>query len=157
MSSSTLALPPAVAPRHAIPVTHDRALIEATCDRLLVLDGKGGARHFQGRFSQWAQRERAGAGPAPARIATDVPPPTRRRKTKPAAGGGSKVQRISIERLEKQIEEAEQRIGRIDSQLMDAEVYTDGDRCRGLQQQREALRKTLGPLEEEWARRAGAG
>ncbi len=138
-------------------VTHDRALIEATCDRLLVLDGNGGARHFQGRFSQWAQRAGAdAAGPAPAGIATDVPLPTRRRKTKPAAGGGSKVQRISIERLEQQIEEVEQRIGRIDSQLMDPEVYTDGERCRGLQQEREQLRKTLGPLEEEWARRAGA-
>ena len=138
-------------------VTHDRALIEATCDRLLVLDGKGGARHFQGRFSQWAQRDGADARPVPAGIATDVPAPTRRRKTKPAGGGGAKARRISIERLEKLIEEAEQQIGRIDSQLMDAEVYTDGDRCRGLQQQREALRKTLGPLEEEWARRAVAG
>ena len=86
-----------------------------------------------------------------------MPAPTRRRKTKPAGGGGAKARRISIERLEKLIEEAEQQIGRIDSQLMDAEVYTDGDRCRGLQQQREALRKTLGPLEEEWARRAVAG
>ena len=137
-------------------VTHDRALIEATCDRLLVLDGNGGARHFQGRFSQWAQRDGDDAKPVAAGIATDVPAPSRRRKTKPAAGGGAKVQRISIERLEKQIEEAEQQIGRIDTQLMDPDVYTDGERCRGLQQQRKALRKTLGPLEEEWARRAGA-
>ncbi len=137
-------------------VTHDRALIEATCDRLLVLDGKGGARHFQGRFSQWAERDGADAGPVPAGIATDVPAPTRRRKTKAATGGGSKVERINLDRLEKQIEEAEQQIGRIDSQLMDAEVYTDGERCRALQRQREKLRKTLGPLEKEWARRAGA-
>ncbi len=81
---------------------------------------------------------------------------SRRRKTKAATGGGSKVERISIEQLEKQIEENEQQIGRIDGQLMDPDIYTDGERCRGLQQQREALRKTLGPLEEEWARRAGA-
>ena len=77
-----------------------RALIEATCDRLLVLDGNGGAQHFQGRFSQSAQRDGADTGPA--------------------------------------------QIGRIDTQLMDAEIYSDGERCRGLQQEREALRKTTG-------------
>ena len=113
------------------------------------------APHFLGRFSQWAQRDGADAKSVPAGIATDVPAPTRRRKTKPAGGGGARGS-VSIGRLEKQIEEAEQQIGRIDTQLMDPDVYTDGKRCRGLQQQREALRKTLGPLEEEWARRAGA-
>ena len=138
-------------------VTHDRALIEATCDQLLVLDGNGGARHFQGRYSQWAERDAAGRSPAPVGIATDVAPPQRRRKKKPAAGGGSAVQRVSIDRLEKQIEQTEHRIGEIDGLLVDPAVYTDGNRCRDLQAEREKLSKALRPLEDEWARRAADG
>ncbi len=140
-------------------VTHDRALIEATCDQLLVLDGAGGARHFQGRYSQWATRDDdERTGPAPAGIATAVPARRRRRKAKAeAAGRGSAVERISLDRLEKQIEETEQRIGTIDGLLLDAEVYTDGERCRDLQAERESLNKVLRPLEEEWSRRAADG
>ncbi len=43
-------------------ISHDRALIDGTCDHLLVLDGKGGAEVFLGGFTDWhekhAQRQR---------------------------------------------------------------------------------------------------
>ncbi|MEL7473057.1 MAG: ABC-F family ATP-binding cassette domain-containing protein, partial [Planctomycetota bacterium] len=38
-------------------ISHDRALIDATCDRLIVLDGSGGADVFLGSYSEWRARE----------------------------------------------------------------------------------------------------
>ncbi len=45
-------------------ISHDRALIDATCDHLLVLDGKGGAEIHLGGFTDWhdAQKARAKTG-----------------------------------------------------------------------------------------------
>ena len=38
-------------------ISHDRALIDGTCDNLLVLDGQGGATVFPGNYTQWTQRQ----------------------------------------------------------------------------------------------------
>jgi ATP-binding cassette subfamily F protein 3 len=46
-------------------ISHDRALIDATCDHLLIFDGAGNAEVFVGTFKEWhekkLQRERAAA------------------------------------------------------------------------------------------------
>lgn len=41
-------------------ISHDRALIEATCDHLLILDGKGGATVFLGSWNEWAAKKGLG-------------------------------------------------------------------------------------------------
>ncbi len=38
-------------------ISHDRALIDATCDHLIVLDGKGNAEVFTGTYSEWHARQ----------------------------------------------------------------------------------------------------
>ncbi len=38
-------------------ISHDRALIDATCDHILVLDGAGNAEVFVGSFSEWHERK----------------------------------------------------------------------------------------------------
>lgn len=38
-------------------ISHDRALIDTTCDHLLVLDGAGNAEVFVGSFSEWHERK----------------------------------------------------------------------------------------------------
>ena len=137
-------------------VTHDRAMIEATCDQLLILDGAGGARHFRGKYSQWLARTDSpgSSGSSGMGVAPEVPAARRRRKPKASAVGGSTGSRLSIERLEQRIENAQHRIGEIDRQLIEPDVYTNGERCRGLRTEREALRMQLQPLEAEWTRRA---
>jgi ATP-binding cassette, subfamily F, member 3 len=40
-------------------ISHDRAIIDATCDHLLILDGEGGARMFLGGYSEWKEKEDA--------------------------------------------------------------------------------------------------
>ena len=37
-------------------ISHDRALIDATCDHLLILDGKGGVYSFTGNYSEWHEK-----------------------------------------------------------------------------------------------------
>ncbi len=130
-------------------VTHDRALLEATCDRLLVFDGAGSVRLFHGRYSQWAERQsRPPESPVPAEA-------TKRRPAVGAARSRKKSSSaVSLSTLEQQIEQLEMRITQIDRLLLDPAVYTDGARCRTLQTERAAARTQLEPLETEWARRA---
>jgi len=42
-------------------ISHDRALIDATCQHLLVLDGKGGAEVFHGNYTEWHRKQIAEA------------------------------------------------------------------------------------------------
>lgn len=46
-------------------ISHDRALIDATCDHLLIFDGEGRAETFVGTFTEWhdrkVERDRAAA------------------------------------------------------------------------------------------------
>ncbi|MHC4766829.1 MAG: ABC-F family ATP-binding cassette domain-containing protein [Planctomycetota bacterium] len=133
-------------------VTHDRALLEATCMQLLVFDGSGSVRLFHGRYSEWAegsQDQDATEQRAPERAA-------KRRRARPRDTGGKEPSgpRISFADLEQRIETIERRIGQIDQELLDPAVYTDGARCNALQAERGALAEDLAPLEAEWARRA---
>ena len=52
-----------------------------------------------------------------------------------------KAARLSrrMDELEERIERLEQRLREIDEALVDPEVYTDGERCRALQAEREAV------------------
>jgi ATP-binding cassette subfamily F protein 3 len=43
-------------------ISHDRALIDATCDHLLVLDGQGNATAFLGNYTDWQRKQREQAG-----------------------------------------------------------------------------------------------
>jgi len=40
-------------------ISHDRALIDATCDHLLILDGKGNAEVFHGNYTEWHEKHSA--------------------------------------------------------------------------------------------------
>ncbi|MHC4081061.1 MAG: ABC-F family ATP-binding cassette domain-containing protein [Planctomycetota bacterium] len=129
-------------------VTHDRALLEATCTQLLVFGDSGGVKLFHGRYSEWAEskqdqivRER------PSRTMTRKAPVKRRA---PIAGGGG----MSLGTLERRIEVLERAIRLIDQELLDPAVYTDGPKCNALQAERAELAGELAPLEAEWARRA---
>jgi len=41
-------------------ISHDRALIDAVCDHLLILDGEGGVTVFHGNYTEWQKRKAAG-------------------------------------------------------------------------------------------------
>jgi ATP-binding cassette subfamily F protein 3 len=132
-------------------VTHDRALLEATCTQLLVFEGGGRVRAFPGRYSEWARgaeaaQRAARSRPEPAEAAEA---PARRRRRESGGDGG-----VSLSKLERQIEALEHEIRQIDQQLLDPDVYTDKARCTALLEERAGLAARLQPLEAEWARRA---
>ena len=55
-------------------ISHDRALIDAVCDHLLVLDGRGGWKTVAGNYSHWRQREaERAAAPAPRQATRQSP------------------------------------------------------------------------------------
>ncbi|MCP3904625.1 MAG: ABC-F family ATP-binding cassette domain-containing protein [Planctomycetes bacterium] len=141
-------------------ITHDRALLEATCDKLIVFDGTGGVRLFQGHYTDWQRREEADANADDADEPRPAARKTRKRPTKarpPVDESAGPFARLATSELEQRIERLERRLGEIDAELVDPAVYRDGDRCRVLQAERETLAGELGPLEDEWTRRAGKG
>ncbi|MHC4809287.1 MAG: ribosomal protection-like ABC-F family protein [Planctomycetota bacterium] len=154
-------------------ISHDRALLERTCDRLIVFDGGPTPTDFLGRYSEWRTKEDA---------ATAAREQARREAAaaearKASAGGGGKagasrgggnarrsgngtanrLAGMSIADLESRIERMESRIREIDGLMCDPEVYGDHARCTALGEERAGLMRDLEPLEFEWARRAEEG
>jgi ATP-binding cassette subfamily F protein 3 len=141
-------------------ISHDRALLQATCDRLIVFDAERPPRHFVGTYRDLLDRETRSAHepePAPKQAAraagkkTAAASPPARVATKT---NDSPLRRLSMAALELRIVELEQAIADVDRALLDPAVYSDGEQCRRLKQQRDTLQADLGPVEEEWARRA---
>lgn len=141
-------------------ISHDRALIDATCDHLLVLDGRGGSEVFAGTYSEWhdkavRRREQSEAKPAPRKPA---PPPSNGKAEVPTPGAKdepkSKYSWMPLEKIEERIEHLEGRVREIDRELADPDVWTDVDRANRLTGERDGLKAELEPLEAEWVRKA---
>jgi ATP-binding cassette, subfamily F, member 3 len=154
-------------------ITHDRALLQATCDRLIVFDGGGKVSQFYGTYRDWhdrhASRQRASNAPAGNGGASGGLAPDRRtsselprensspRKNNDASRKREKHSnpmkvKAMIRELEELIEQCESRIAEIDQQMTDPHVYTDGERCRALAQERAELEAKKKPAETEWSR-----
>ncbi len=148
-------------------ISHDRALIDATCDHLLVLDGHGGARAFLGGYTEWHEKEtarkreqqRADAEKSFRREAEEKKraAAAKSRDVRPSAPSTNALARLKTEQLEAKIEKLETRLKAIDAELLDPAVWRDHARSAALGAERTALRGELEPLEFEWARRAGDG
>lgn len=155
-------------------ISHDRALIDATCDHLIVLDGQGGATVFNGNYREWHARQLAGGGQ---KASWAVPPPAAKNAAKQPAkppptpaspaqrkaggerksgggGGGGGLSWMSQEKLEKEIEKANGRLRQADAELAREEVYRDAERCRKALAERDEAAAECNRLEEEWLRRA---
>lgn len=159
-------------------ISHDRALIDATCDRLIVLDGAGGAEIFLGNYSRWLARDQersrekrdadARAADAQERAVKQkrAAEETRKKSAPSAPSGGasgaggkqrgmrSSLERLTVEQIEQKIEAAQARIRQIDESLADPSVWRDAKKSNKLGDERAALLAELEPLEFEWASRA---
>ncbi len=152
-------------------ISHDRALIDATCDRLLVLDGKGGCRVFLGNYTEWVESELGAIGPAAQVREGNAPtaplgsaPRSRDAlsggrhgdagaEPKPKARAKSKFSWMRDEQVEAKVEELEASLARVDAALGEPEVWTDAIRAAQLNDQRAELKRELDEIEEEWLRR----
>ena len=145
-------------------ISHDRAMLDACCDSLIVLDGTGGAEVFHGGYSEWRAREDARVAAAPTATqarakensqtgGTPVPPRTAQ-KGAAKADAKSKFSWMSVERLEERIGQIEARLGEIDAALDDPDVWTDYERANTLTEERDGLKAELDGVEAEWVRKA---
>ncbi|MDZ4828566.1 MAG: ABC-F family ATP-binding cassette domain-containing protein [Phycisphaerae bacterium] len=159
-------------------ISHDRALLQAVCDKLVILDGKGAARVFEGRYSDYlakfppparervhegelnpkpsaakpAQRANERSGGKPSSSAATNPTSTNATLTNKTGKGA--FSKLSTEELEKRIESLESKLRAVDSQLANSATWSDATKAKDLAAQRERVASDLAPLEAEWARRA---
>jgi ATP-binding cassette subfamily F protein 3 len=149
-------------------ISHDRALIDATCDHVIALDGSGGAEVVLGNYTDWHEKaearkkERAAEEAAEKRRKEDAERSRRtaeeaRTKQARAESGPSvgSLARMKLEQLEARIEKIQARIKTIDASFSDPDVYQDQKKCNRLGEERRKLLEELEPLEFEWMSRAG--
>jgi ATP-binding cassette subfamily F protein 3 len=143
-------------------ISHDRALIDATCTNLLILDGQGRVEAFVGTYSEWhekdvARRKAAALAEAEAKSRRDAAEKARAaaelsRKAPPPAAPKSKnpLARLTLEEIEQRMEKINARIKSIDASLASPEVWSDPRKCHALGEERARLSADLEPLEFEW-------
>ncbi|MBK7405634.1 MAG: ABC-F family ATP-binding cassette domain-containing protein [Phycisphaerales bacterium] len=133
-------------------ISHDRALIDATCDHLLVLDGLGGAEIFPGNYSQWREHKDAASRPAP----TPAAPP--KAQTAPARTAGPKSKSrfswMRAEQIEERMGEIQAELRGLDGALAGTEIWKLAGQAKAAQDSRASLKAELAELEEEWLRKA---
>ncbi len=138
-------------------VSHDRALLRATCDEfVLVADGK--ASQFDGDledYSQWLNEQRLKEKQATQAVATDKP-----NKNDRALNKAERQARIAERRpLLKELEQIERNMAQwqtdkkvCDEHLNDTELYTGADKSalQALLKTQAALTQQLETAEERW-------
>ncbi|HEY0843219.1 ribosomal protection-like ABC-F family protein [Methylotenera sp.] len=138
-------------------VSHDRALLRATCDEfVLVADGK--ASQFDGDledYSQWLNEQRLKEKQATQAVVTDKP-----NKNDRALNKAERQARIAARRpLLKELEQIERNMAQwqtdkkvCDEQLNDTELYTSADKSalQTLLKTQAALTQQLETAEERW-------
>ena len=147
-------------------ISHDRALIDATCEHLLVLDGKGNVEVFHGNYTEWHEkhtarvREEAGRESAERRRREDAEKARRMaeeaKKKQAVSRSGPSVNalsRLKTEQIEERIAKIEKRIKAIDAECSDPAVWRDGRKSASLGEERKRLIEELEPLEFEWSQR----
>ncbi len=150
-------------------ISHDRALIDSTCEHIIALDGQGNAEVFHGTYTEWhekhleRQREQAAVAQAEKRRREEAEKARKaqeekkrvqeqqRRTQQPAT---SKYTRMKTEQIEKRIEEIETRIRAIDAEMGSGDVWNNAAKGKKLGDERASLAAELEPLEFEWSRRA---
>ena len=134
-------------------VSHDRALLEATCTQLIVFEEDRQPRLFRGRYSDYLAQQEAKTREGTRQSKKKPKSEKKGRRQKPAAKKDP-FARLTTEVLENRIEELSEGIGAIDVQLSDPDAWSDQTRSSRLQEERQKLQDELEPLEFEWSRRA---
>ena len=121
-------------------VSHDRHLLRATTEQLLIV-ADGRVQPFDGDLDDYRDSLlKSKAEPAP-------PPAKRPPKAQPAR---KKNVESRIKRIEETMAKLNAKKSDIESQLARPEVYADGDKVKGLMLDQAYLTKELDQLESEW-------
>ncbi len=142
-------------------VSHDRHLVESTCDTLWRVAG-GSVQSFDGDlddYARWlAQREREYDE---AQTGTPVQParPSAKDERRAAAGrrAREKSLRDAVRGAERRMAEIGERLTALDAELQDPAAWQRGDRARlaALQREQKELRGALASAEDSWLTATG--
>lgn len=158
-------------------ISHDRAIIDACCNKLLILDGEGRHEIFDGNYSAWAQtvaerESRKAERDAEAKRQREAEEKRQRAQAekkqqeqqaqKKRQGQSSQrgqrsqnaMSLMSQGKLEAEIERIENRMKQIDKEMAEPDVWSDHRRMTRLGDERAKLASELEPLEFEWMSRA---
>jgi ATP-binding cassette subfamily F protein 3 len=121
-------------------VSHDRHLLRATTEQLLVVkDGR--VEPFDGDLDEYRDAVLRKEAPTPA------PAPRKAAQPKPAKG---KSQLSRLKRLEEQMAKVNARKAALEAELAEPTVYQDAERLRTLLADQAYVAKELEALENEW-------
>jgi ATP-binding cassette subfamily F protein 3 len=157
-------------------ISHDRALLDDVCDKLVILDGEGNTRVFDGSYRDWEAKEksdRAAAAaersrkpsPAPAPKSTQQGAAKAGAKPNPPSNGKpgaksnppskSRFSNLPLEKIEARIADIGRELTRIDADFADPKVGSDATKTKKLLARRDELHREQSELEEEWLRKSG--
>jgi ATP-binding cassette subfamily F protein 3 len=150
-------------------ITHDRSFINALATRVVEVRS-GRLREFIGNYDDYLRKAQ---GPESVPAARGAVPGHGRREAEPGPGAEPATlphkERRRLERERRKArEKAERRVQIIEAAILekesavedlgwklgDPEIYRDGDRVRGLESERNALREAIEELYREWERLA---
>lgn len=152
-------------------VSHDRALLSATCQQILCLEGDGRWTLFNGNYAAFDEQRRAGAAkseapkPTTPKLATPnpaTPKPVSRKPATPKSTGASKnrkdsrnpLSHFATDQLEARISALTAALNDIDAKLADPQIYGDRARTNELLDRRTTTEREKQQFESEWLRRA---
>ncbi len=142
-------------------VTHDRRLLDAVVDTIVILkDGR--VHRFTGDYSQWrahmeakeqarAEKEQATRSPA---LPGDAEAFRRRQKERERT---RRRRQRHLAAVEKRIEDLEARHAEIMARFEDPAIYDDTDRVRGLKREADAITAELDAAMRQWEKLENEG
>ena len=137
-------------------ISHDRALLEATCTQLIVFEEGRPVSIHRGKYSELLAIQQEEERRRQEHRKQQSAPKKNREKGKPKAKKAkrSPLERLTTQQLEEKIEACERRRNEIDLELAEPDTWNDRKRAGQLEAERKKLHETLEPMEFEWSRRA---
>ncbi|MAO19646.1 MAG: hypothetical protein CMJ35_01830 [Phycisphaerae bacterium] len=138
-------------------ISHDRALIDAVCDHILVLDGEGNAEVFPGTYSDWklTQAERSSGPQVQSKQSKLTEPTISKPASKPMdSGEKSRFSWMPLKKIEERMNDLGIEVRKLDAELGGTEVWTDYERANALSEKRDEMQAELDELETEWLRKS---
>ncbi|HEV2762525.1 MAG TPA: ATP-binding cassette domain-containing protein, partial [Pyrinomonadaceae bacterium] len=160
-----------------ITISHDRYFLDRVATQILALDGRGGAEHYEGDYTEYhdwkaeraaavkeraAQKERAEqerAARAREQQQSPKPPDASKQpgsqqssKSKAAGKGGKKTPARDPQTVEAEVAEAEKRLAALSEEMASPEVARSPERLSKLNEEYARADERLRSLYEEWER-----
>jgi ABC transport system ATP-binding/permease protein len=129
-------------------VTHDRWFLDRVATAIVAFEGDGRAVRYEGDYETYRRlRAKVTPSPPPTRTTAATHPTPQR----PARRGLTYAERLELERLETEVEEADALVDRLEAALADPESYgDDGTKARDLGAQLEEAKREAARLMDRW-------